>query len=244
MYACPLCGKDSNRRGHGFDDPEQVVSHITGSHDETHRDVRGEDIRDEIEATAHQADGAPVDDDPPGEEPSPDEGELPEPAPADEEQPETSEPVQPSAGVATDEGQPDNDRPTFYVESSVEDDETDDTCPRCGEEMWDGETAVDRLTAWAKEDEGWRRWAEANSEVDFVRACSDLNGCGYYELEGGHTGTFRSVQVESGGGGGGWLVGGLAVVAGLAGLALSNGEPEDSGGLGASPGFGDEWDGY
>lgn len=52
MYECPLCGKDSNRRGEPFTDPDRVASHITGSHDETHRDVRGEDMLEQIEATA------------------------------------------------------------------------------------------------------------------------------------------------------------------------------------------------
>lgn len=49
MYACPLCGKSSNRRGGSFETVGQVVAHVNGSHDADHEDVRGEDIRDDIQ---------------------------------------------------------------------------------------------------------------------------------------------------------------------------------------------------
>ena len=56
MYSCPLCGKDSNRRGDPFNDPDRVIAHITGSHDADHDGVDGEEYREEIKATADGAD--------------------------------------------------------------------------------------------------------------------------------------------------------------------------------------------
>jgi len=51
MYKCPLCGKDSNRKGHPLDRIDKVVGHINGSHDDDHAGVHGEELIDEIEAT-------------------------------------------------------------------------------------------------------------------------------------------------------------------------------------------------
>lgn len=61
MYECPLCGKDSNRKGHPLDRVDKVVGHINGSHDDDHAGVRGEELVEEIEATggATPADRSP-----------------------------------------------------------------------------------------------------------------------------------------------------------------------------------------
>jgi hypothetical protein len=49
VYQCPICEREQNRRGDPFTDPEQVVSHITGSHRGDHQDERGESYRDALE---------------------------------------------------------------------------------------------------------------------------------------------------------------------------------------------------
>lgn len=48
MFECPICGKDSNRKGKPFTSKEPVVSHIDGSHDPDHKGVSGEEMRDQI----------------------------------------------------------------------------------------------------------------------------------------------------------------------------------------------------
>lgn len=48
MYKCPICGKDSNRKGKPFTSKKPVMSHIDGSHDPDHKDVSGEEMREEI----------------------------------------------------------------------------------------------------------------------------------------------------------------------------------------------------
>lgn len=58
MFACPICGKDSNRRGDPFDSPEKVIAHVDGSHDDDHQGVRGEELREEIEATTKAVEDA------------------------------------------------------------------------------------------------------------------------------------------------------------------------------------------
>lgn len=57
-YSCPLCGKMVNRRGTPFRDASQVEAHIDGSHDGAHREERGEDHREEIEAISEQVEDA------------------------------------------------------------------------------------------------------------------------------------------------------------------------------------------
>jgi hypothetical protein len=49
VYQCPICEREQNRRGDPFTDPEQVVSHITGSHRAGHQGERGESYRDDLE---------------------------------------------------------------------------------------------------------------------------------------------------------------------------------------------------
>lgn len=48
VYPCPICGRESNRRGKPFDDPTATEAHITGSHNGDHAGVRGEEKRDDI----------------------------------------------------------------------------------------------------------------------------------------------------------------------------------------------------
>jgi len=49
MFACPICGRDTNRKGEPFESKEPVISHIDGSHDPDHQGLSGEEMRKEIE---------------------------------------------------------------------------------------------------------------------------------------------------------------------------------------------------
>lgn len=97
MYACPLCGKDSNRKGNPFSSVQTVVGHIDGCHDDDHANVRGEELREEIEATA----SAPPDDE---DEPEPETDDTEPPAPVEE--PDENPGADPGEGPGEDPAQP------------------------------------------------------------------------------------------------------------------------------------------
>lgn len=69
MYHCPICGKDQNRQGNAFSDPSNVAAHIDGCHDDDHKGAAGEEMLEEIEATATD-DSESEDIDPPSEDSS------------------------------------------------------------------------------------------------------------------------------------------------------------------------------